>query len=217
MTPYLILLVGFIALALGAFLCLRGGWILAWVRGTLGLGLVALAILMILYGMDLRYYQVLTSEQPVARILVSRLDTQLWQVQIQSTDEDVTAEIAGDEWQIDARVLRWPASWQALGFKTRYRLDRISGRYRDVSQEVSRPRTAVELGREPFAEDIWNRLAEFSSTMEWLDAAYGSSAYHPLRDGAVYDVSLTNAGLISRPVNEEAREVLADWIRDSAQ
>lgn len=217
MTAYLILVVGCIALVLGAILCLRGRWVLAWIRGTLGLGLVALAILMILYGMDLRYYEVLTEEQPVARILVSRLDDQLWQVQIQSSGADIVTELSGDEWQIDARVLRWPASWQALGFKTRYRLDRISGRYRDVNQEVSRPRTATELGKEPIGEELWNNLAQWSSKMDWLDAAYGSSAYHPLRDGAVYDVSLTNAGLISRPVNEEAREVLADWIRDSAQ
>lgn len=217
MTAYLILVIGLLALALGAFLCLRGRWVLAWIRGTLGLGLVALAILMILYGMDLRYYQVLTEEQPVARLLVSQLDDQLWQVQIQSAGEDRVAELSGDEWQIDARVLRWPANWQALGFKTRYRLERISGRYRDVEQEVSSRRTAVELGTEPFSDELWSSLAQFSSKMDWLDAAYGSSAYHPLRDGAVYDVSLTNAGLISRPINDEARDVLADWIRDSAE
>lgn len=217
MTAYLILIVGFVALALGAILCLRGRWVLGWLRGTLGLGLVAAAILMILYGMDLRYYQVLSEEQPVARVLVNRIDNQLWQVQIQSAGDDLVTEISGDEWQMDARVLRWPASWQALGFKTRYRLERISGRYRDVNQEVSSPRTAIDFGPEPIGDELWNALAQLSSKMDWLDAAYGSSAYHPLRDGAVYDVSLTNAGLISRPVNEEAREVLADWIRDSQQ
>ena len=78
MTAYLILLVVFVVLTLGAYLCLRGRWVLAWLRGTLGLGLIVVALLMILYGMDLRYYQVLSEEQPVARVLVNQIDDQLW-------------------------------------------------------------------------------------------------------------------------------------------
>ena len=136
MMAYLILLLGCLAFVLGAVLCLRGRWVLAWMRGTVGLALLVLAVLMIVYGMDLRYYQVLTNEQPVARILITQTGEQQWELQIQSPGEDLTTEIRGDEWQIDARVLRWPATWQALGFDTRYRLERISGRYRDINQEL---------------------------------------------------------------------------------
>ncbi len=70
MIAYLLVLIGILALILGSLLCLRGKWLLAWLRGTLGLVLVGGALLLVFCGRDLRYYQVLVSEQPVARLLI---------------------------------------------------------------------------------------------------------------------------------------------------
>src|SRR6185312_15285224 len=58
-------------------------------------------------------------------------------------------QVRGDEWQIDARVLKWRALGTVLGFDTVYRLERLSGRYGDVQSESSSPRTVYELAADP--------------------------------------------------------------------
>lgn len=213
MSSLLLIVLSAVGLILGVLLCFRGRWFLAWLRGTAGLLLIAAAVLLFFFGMDMRYYQVLTAEQPVARLAVTRLDDQSWEVLVQEGDRRLRAEIRGDEWQIDARVLRWPASWQALGFKPRYRLERISGRYTDIEDELREPRSAMDLSRHFAGFDVWDQFGGYAEALGWLDAAYGSSAYHPLEDGAVYEVSLTNSGLISRPVNAAAEDVITEWMR----
>ena len=56
-------------------------------------------------------------------------------------------EVLGDEWQIDARVLKWRALGTLLGFDTVYRLERLSGRYGDVQPSAARPRTRARARR----------------------------------------------------------------------
>src|SRR5437762_972272 len=53
--------------------------------------------------------------------------------------------LRGDEWQIDARVLKWRGVANVLNFDTAYRLERISGRYSDVERERTEPRTVYAL------------------------------------------------------------------------
>ncbi len=134
---------------------------------------------------------------------------------MQHGDVSQRLDLLGDEWQLDARVLRWPASWQSMGIKPRYQLERISGRYRDIDQEIAGLRIAAALDQHLTQGDWWAWLGRLAENLKFLDAAHGSSAYHPLQDSAVYEVNLTNSGLISRPVNEEARAVLRDWLSDS--
>jgi len=54
-------------------------------------------------------------------------------------------DLRGDEWQIDARVLKWRGMAVLIGFDTLYRLDRLSGRYRDITQERIGLRTVHSL------------------------------------------------------------------------
>lgn len=61
------------------------------------------------------------------------------------TGEGQRLMLRGDEWQIDARVLKWQAFVNVLGFDAVYRLERMSGRYSDVESERSALRTVYPL------------------------------------------------------------------------
>ena len=44
-----------------------------------------------------------------------------------------------------------------------------------------------------------------------LDALYGSATFVPMSDGALFEVSLANSGLIARPLNERAQSAIERW------
>ena len=49
------------------------------------------------------------------------------------------------------------------------------------------------------------------SKLPFLDAYYGQSIFVPMRDGAKFSVSLSQAGLVVRPVNAAAIQALQAW------
>src|SRR5690625_5714508 len=46
-------------------------------------------------------------------------------------------DLRGDQWQLDARIIKWQGFVAAMGVKPGYRLDRISGRYYTLEDERS--------------------------------------------------------------------------------
>jgi hypothetical protein len=97
-----------------------------------------------------------------------------------------------------------------LGFDTAYRLDRISGRYTSIDDERSLPRTVYALNQ-PERVDLWALAHRYRSLVPWIDALYGSATYLPMADGARYAISVSQSGLIARPVNQLAIAAVGDW------
>ena len=119
-------------------------------------------------------------------------------------------ELTGDEWQIDARVIKWRTAAALLGFDTVYRLERLQGRYRDVEQERTAPRSVYALS-DPGWLDLWDLVRRNASWVPGVDAMYGSATYLPLADGAAYEVMVSQTGLLARPINDTARRAVAGW------
>jgi hypothetical protein len=119
-------------------------------------------------------------------------------------------ELTGDEWQVDARVIKWRAAAALLGFDTVYRLERLQGRYRDVERERKGPRTVYALS-EPGWLDLWDLVRRNAHWLPGVDAMYGSATYLPLADGAAYEVMVSQTGLLARPINDAARRAVAGW------
>src|SRR6185436_1706936 len=116
------------------------------VRGTLYLlfgGVVVLiGVAAGLVATNLVTYARLTHEQEAARISTRKLGEREFAVSVKAGERAPRQfQVRGDEWQIDARVLKWRALGTVLGFDTVYRLERLSGRYGDVQSERSSPRT----------------------------------------------------------------------------
>jgi hypothetical protein len=172
---------------------------------------LALAATAALVGVNLQGYARLTAETPAAEVRFRQQGERRFAAEVLYPNGGSEAfDLAGDEWQLDARVLKWHGAATMLGLDTAFRLDRIGGRYRDIAAERSEPRTVHELARPP-GVDVWSLARRFHAWLPWLDALYGSATYLPMADGAHYAVSVSATGLLARPLNRAAREAVSAW------
>jgi hypothetical protein len=118
--------------------------------------------------------------------------------------------LRGDEWQVDARIVKWKPLANIIGFDAAYRLERISGRYSEIAEERSAAHTAYPLS-EPTRIDVWTLVRRISSWVPWIDALYGSAVYVPMADGAAFAVMVTQSGLIVRPLDAAAQHAIGGW------
>lgn len=179
-----------------------------------------LAMSSFLLASNLYTYQRLTYEQAVAEITFQQLAEQEYRTAIKSLDSDFqrVVELKGDEWQLDSQVLTWQGVATLFGLDANYRLHRISGRYVDINEEQSRPRSVFSLlenknviaGNDKF--DLWQIAHKYQDWLHWVDASYGSAVYLPMTDGAKYQVAISRTGMIARPANSEARQAVSQWI-----
>jgi hypothetical protein len=182
------------------------------VQGLVGLLLGAAAGLMMAVLVNLHTYSRLTYEAPVAEVrFQKRSNQQFWAYITLGRADAMICDIRGDEWQMDARVLKWKGSALLLGSDTLYRLDRLSGRYRDIAQERTQERSVYSLGEKGMGVDIWPLLQRYSRWVPWVDAVYGNAAYMPMADGARFVVSVGASGLVARPGNNDAERALRQW------
>ncbi|MHB8665896.1 MAG: hypothetical protein ACYC7B_00050 [Burkholderiales bacterium] len=181
------------------------------VHALLGLCFLLAATAAWLLGFSLLTYARLTHAQPAAELMLSRLGDRYYRATL-TYPSNVTQsfELRGDEWQIDARVLKWRGLANIAGFDTVYRLERIAGRYRDIDSERSAPRTVYALS-EPARIDVWELARRYRKFVPWVDALFGSAAFLPMADGALYQVSVSQSGLVARPLNQAGREAVAGW------
>lgn len=161
-------------------------------------------------GLNLRTWQRFTHESAAAELTLYEVRPQYYSAELRLPDGTVKlVDLAGDEWQLDARVLKWTGFATVLGFDTLWRLERISGRWRDIERERAGERTVHALGSER-GLDLWG-LAQRFPGLPWVDAVYGSAAYLPLADQARYAITVSASGLVARPANEAALAALAAW------
>lgn len=185
------------------------------VRGTLYLLTGGIVLLLVggagLVAANLFTYGRLTHEQEAARVTTRQLGERHFAVSLESKDAPPRQyDLHGDEWQLDARVLKWRAMGNLLGFDTVYRLERLSGRYSDVENERSAARTVHGLAKEP-GMDLWMLARRYHRYLPLADALYGSAAYVPMVEGAEYVVTVSTSGLVVRPANDAARKAVGGW------
>ncbi len=118
--------------------------------------------------------------------------------------------LSGDEWQVDARIVKWKPLANIIGFDAAYRLERISGRYSQIADERSAPHTVYPLSASSRI-DVWALVRRISTWVPWIDALYGSAVYVPMADGAAYAVMVTQSGLIVRPLDAAAEHAIGGW------
>lgn len=160
---------------------------------------------------NLYVYQQLTHEQQVAVVRFERVSTRHYRMVLEEPERKVREfDLSGDEWQLDARILKWKGPLQLAGFRNRYRLERVQGRYRDVRMEKRGRRSVYGLaGEQGF--DLWRWMSGQPEWLAWVDSYYGSSAYLPMADGAQYEVVVTTSGLLARAGNAVARKAVEAW------
>ena len=187
----------------------RIGRTLLCASGVIALLLIAVGALLI--SSSLASYRRLTTEQPAGQLEFRRIGYHQFNgVFTSPSGERTDFALRGDEWQIDARILKWRALANLAGFDTAYRLERISGRYASIEDERNQPRTVYPLNP-PERIDLWELLHRYQTWLPWFDALYGSATYLPMADGATYEIEVSQSGLLARPRNAAARSAVGSW------
>ena len=177
-----------------------------------GTALVLGGVAFLAVSLNIHTYQRLTYEQPVAELEFRQQAPRHFEAILTVSGGAGVKhyQLLGDEWQLDARTLRWSPPLQLLGLNSRYRLERLSGRYLDEAMERTQPRTVYTLATNA-GLDIWSLARDYQAWLPWIDAYYGSATYLPMRDGARFTVSITPYGLIARAGNIRGEEAVYQW------
>lgn len=172
---------------------------------------VALALIGGCAGVALRGYRLLVQEAPVATIAAQQVSPQTFNVHADFPDaRHADGILHGDEWQLDARVVKWTPAAVRFGAEPLFRVDRLSGRYRAAQQAQAQPPSLIDLGGDSII-DLWQLKRRFPQWLPWIDADYGSAAYLPLVDGGRYAVTISPlGGLVARPADAATAQKLKD-------
>ena len=174
------------------------------------LWLLCFVTLLLVYS-NLHTYQRLTHEQTVADVYVRLLEPGQFQLSLVYADrerEPEYFELAGDDWQIDARILKWKGWANLIGLDSFYKLERLSGRYQDIEMARSRPPSVYDLTGPPRGLDLWQLKRLLRERLAFVDSLFGQGVFMPMVDGAHYRVSVGQSGLVTRPINETARRAV---------
>jgi hypothetical protein len=179
--------------------------------GATALILILLSVVAALIAGSLLTYQRLSFEQAAGELQLTRTGDREFNASLTyPSGARASFALRGDEWQIDSRVLKWHAFANLVGFDTVYRLERIGGRYTRVEDERSQPRSVYSLNP-PQLIDPWDLVRRYHSWVPWMDALYGSATFLPMADGALYEIKVSQSGLVARPLNQAARDAVAGW------
>ena len=169
-------------------------------RALLCLVCFSLTLLLAGTGYALRGYRLLGEEAPVVDIDAHILSPQRWALTLTWPDGSTRqVQLAGDDWRVEAIVLKWKLPALLAGVPPLYRLDRLSGRYDDPAQEASAPRSVIGFD-DAGSFDLVKLSRQHPQWLPEVDTVYGSGAFLPLVDGGHYSVSLMRTGaLVARP------------------
>ncbi|MEO7916472.1 MAG: hypothetical protein ABIR16_02415, partial [Dokdonella sp.] len=145
----------------------RASWRGLWMLVTISFGLVFALVATVMVG-----YHRLGDEAVVATVQTRQLAPRRYAVDLSFPDGSRrSADIEGDQWQLDARVIKWRSTALLLGAQPLYRLDRLSGRYQRI-EDAARPATAIDLSGDNLL-DLAEIKQRFPTWLPWVDADYG--------------------------------------------
>lgn len=196
---------------LGLLFFIRPRWFLAWLKGTLAMALIAVGVALLLLAWDLRSYYNMARMETVATVTVRQAGPQQWSISLVSDaipEGRQVYDLEGDQWQVDARVMRFSGALKMLGLQPAFQFERLSGRYQSTEDARSRQPSVHSLSGDSVV-DFWALDQRIGLPM--LDSQFGSATYMPMRNNAVYEVMLGNSGLSAVPVNDEAKDAVSGW------
>ena len=164
------------------------------------LGVVLLAgVFVLMLTANLYTFHRLTDESPIAELSFAATGARQYQVTIAYGDFCKPEQylLEGDQWRLDALFLKWHPWANLFGLDSMYRIERLSGRYRDPVAENTRPHRVHELYPEQ-GIDLVSIIERYTGWLSPVDTLYGSSVYHDMDGIFVYRVYRGQSGLLVR-------------------
>jgi len=150
---------------------------------------------------SVRGYRALTHEELAAVVVVVPRPDHKFLARFTFPDSSVRIfNLSGDQLYVDARILKWKAVANLIGVHTSYELDRVGGRYSQLSDETSRPHTVFALS-EVNRIDLFRLRKRFQQLNPLVDATYGSATFASAESFGEFQVLVSTTGLLIRQVN----------------
>src|SRR5882672_10612277 len=164
--------------------------------GALALALGALAAAL---AIGVQGYRALTFEDLAARIEVRPTGPQRFVATFHYPDGRVASyALNGDAIYVDAHVLKWKPWANVLGLQTAYELSRVTGRYNDIEQERTAPRSVHALAQDR-PVDLFSLRRRYVWLAPLLDADYGSGTFVAVDGSKTLELRVSTTGLLMRP------------------
>ena len=196
---------GLLGLTAGALLVLglirvRGVWPKLR-RLLVGLILVGLGALASGLGLALRAFEMFSASTVVGEVRCRWLGPKEFELTWMAFHDHVpeppqTFDLRGDQWSISGGIVKWHPWLTVLGLPSYQKLERLSGRYGRLADELRQPPTAVEL--DGGLDFLWWWLYRWDPMLPFLEAVYGSAAFVPVETGVVYEVAVSPSGYLIR-------------------
>jgi hypothetical protein len=170
----------------------------ATTRGAGSVLFLALALCAAFATIGVLGYRALTHEEIAATVTTQPLGPHRFSATIVLPGQRLAMyELSGDAFYVDAHIVKWHPYANLLGFHTAYELDRVSGRYNNIAEERSQPRTVYSLARAKPVDlfDVARRLKVISPL---VDAQYGSASFVEATRPAEFQVRVSTTGLLIR-------------------
>lgn len=207
-----------LVLALGALalvLLISAFWLLLsvapffqWLKAFLGSGLLLLALGAAGAAWELHRYVPVVGIEPVASISVAELPgKKSWRVTLfPPQGRELSRELNGDLWQLEGQLLAVQPWMQSLPLKPKLRPVHLNGR--SVTLEPFRSGTSRHS--EPDWYSRWQSLLPYLLS-PFYRPEMATPVIAPLRDGAVYDLWVSDNQLVVEPANGEAQRAWENW------
>jgi hypothetical protein len=172
----------------------------ATAAALVALVLVLAGALCVAVAVGLQGYRALTREEVAATVDTTPTGPGSFNAHFVLADgSEASYALAGDQFTVEARILKWHPWANLLGLHTAYELDRVSGRYSRLEDEQSLPRTVYPLG-DVHPVDLFALRQRAVWLAPLVDAEYGSGTFTDATRRARYEVRVSTTGLLVREV-----------------
>ena len=165
---------------------------------TFALLMLSLSLLFGSISISIQGYNAYTREELVASVEVSPIREQLYTARITFPDNtEKQFNLEGDEFYIDAHILKWKSLVNLFGLHTFYELDRVAGRYIDIEDESNKHRTVYSLAEDKLIDIFYLRL-KYPIFSFLVDAEYGSASFVTANTHKKINIMVSTTGLLIR-------------------
>lgn len=205
----LIALISLSLLALTVKLLGNSRWLAGFCRGVMGLAVLSLAALVGLTAYDLQSYKSARDGETLATISFRQQQDQQFLVEIQQVSgQFYTFDLAGEQWEVRMRTLKWPPLMRASGLELGYRFEQIQSRFYTLDKRNS---SVTHTFEKSDYIDFWQWLENQQLQPFGLQTDLESLGLVSLMDGAIFDIQVTGDRLQIKPMNEAANKAQNTW------
>lgn len=210
LVPAFVALVGVLSLIGGLGSLFRLRFVSGTMRFLFGGVLLAGAAVVGLIGLNLQTYARLTHERLAAEVTLRQTGPNAYTATVSPADADgilqasTDYELTGDSFRMEADVITFKPWANILGVDALYRFDRIQGRWDREEDEIASPPKPYSMRTDEPGINVFELPLGANNPFRRADAEFLNGVAVPMADGAVYQVFMSQRGLIPRPKNELA-------------